>query len=101
MNDFDRKLRVALAWRGKNDSDLAKHIGITPQAVYKFTSGKGLPNSGKLVEMARFLGVSIDYLLSADDVSGQIEDVLNNATPRMTERQRAAIVAAHQEKVKE
>ncbi|MCL5459846.1 helix-turn-helix domain-containing protein, partial [Loigolactobacillus coryniformis] len=82
MTDFSKKLRVALAWRGKNDSELAQHLNITPQAVHKFTSGKGLPNSAKLVEMARFLGVSIDYLLGAEDVSGQIEDVLNNSAPR-------------------
>ena len=98
--DFDKKLRLALAWRNKSGSDLAEHIGVTPQAVQKFTSGKGLPNSGKLMDIARFLNVSIDYLLSADDVSGQVEDVLSHTPPRKTDRQAAiaATVVAHQEK---
>jgi transcriptional regulator with XRE-family HTH domain len=86
--DFARRLRVALAWRGKSGADLARHLDVTPQAVAKFTQGKMMPNSSRLIAIGKFVGASIEYLLGGDDVSGQIEDVLGDAPPRMTERQK-------------
>lgn len=87
QNTLSRKLRMALAWRGKNGSDLARHLGISVQAVHKFTSGKMYPTSGRLMEVCRFLDVSTEYLLGGDDVDGQVEDILGNVLPRKTARQ--------------
>lgn len=86
-NDFPRKLRVALAWRGHTAADLARHMDISPQAVAKYTQGRMLPNSSRLVQMAAFLGVSMDYLVSGDDVTAQIDDVLACVPVRKTARQ--------------
>jgi transcriptional regulator with XRE-family HTH domain len=85
--DFARKLRLALAWRGKTGADLARALDVSPQAVAKFTQGKMMPNSSRLMEIKRFLDVSIDYLISGNDVSGQVEDILSNHPPRVTDRQ--------------
>jgi hypothetical protein len=41
------------------------------------------------MEITRFLSVSVDYLMGGDDVAGQIEDVMNNRPPRMTQKQEA------------
>ena len=84
---FSARLRVAMAWRGKNGRELADELGISNAAVSKFTTSGGYPNSAKLLKISRFLRVSIDYLMSGPDVDGQIEDVLSNMPPRMTERQ--------------
>jgi transcriptional regulator with XRE-family HTH domain len=57
--------------------------------VAKFNAGKMLPSASRLMEITRFLSVSVDYLMGGDDVAGQVEDVMNNRPPRMTQRQEA------------
>jgi hypothetical protein len=47
---------------------------------------KGL-SSSRLVDVARMLDVSMDYLAGGDDVHGQIEDVLKSRHVRLTARQ--------------
>lgn len=83
---FARKLRIALAWRGYTPADMARHMGISPQAVSKYLAGKMLPNSARLLQMVRFLNISMDFLVSGDDVSGQVEDVLASKPVRASER---------------
>lgn len=85
--EFGRNLRVALAWRKINGTELAALVGVTPQAVAKILNGKMMPSSGRLVQISRALSVSIEFLLGGDDVAGQIEDVLTDKPPRKTARQ--------------
>lgn len=86
-NDFGRNLRLALLVRGKTPNELAEHLGVSRMAVHKFTSGKMMPSSARLMQIASFADVSIDYLLGGDDVSGQFDDILRNVPPRKTARQ--------------
>lgn len=84
--NFARRLRVALAWRGKSGADLARHLGVSVQAVAKYTQGKMLPSASRLMQIKDYLGVSVEYLMN-DDASGQIDDVLSDLPPRLTTRQ--------------
>lgn len=42
---------------------LAKELGFTPALFSDWKSGKSMPKSDKLLKIANFFGVSIDYFL--------------------------------------
>lgn len=57
--------RIELALRNKNggnQSELARFIGVSPQAVQKWVSGEAAPKGDNLKKAAEFLGVSAAYL---------------------------------------
>lgn len=49
-----------------NQSDLARQVGVTPQAVQKWESGGG-PRGSRLLKIAQILGVDIEYLIRTPD----------------------------------
>lgn len=58
--------RIALARTGKNmnQSELARALGVSPQAVQSWESGKSQPRGPRLQALAKLLGVSLEYLMS-------------------------------------
>jgi transcriptional regulator with XRE-family HTH domain len=80
-------MRIAMAARDVTQTSLAEAIGVTRAFVSALCKGQKMPSSSRLVEIAKVLGVSIDYLMGGDDVEGQIEDVLKNRVVRKTARQ--------------
>ena len=86
-HEFARNLRTALAFRGKSASALASALGVAPASVHGFRQGRAMPCSSLLLAIANDLKVAVEFLLGGKDVEGQIEDVLQNAPPRMTNRQ--------------
>lgn len=87
MDYFARNLRIAMAARDVSNVGLADAIGVSGAFVSALTKGQKMPSSGRLVEIAKVLLVSVDYLMGGDDVEGQIEDVLRNRIVRKTARQ--------------
>jgi putative transcriptional regulator len=87
LSNFVQNLRVAMAARDVSQTSLAKAIGVSRQHMHGIYHGQKTPSSSRLVDMAKILNVSMDYLLGADDVQGQIEDVLRHRPVRMTARQ--------------
>lgn len=49
---------------GWNQAELAQRLQISPSAVGMYEQGRREPSVDTLVEMARVLGVSVDYLLT-------------------------------------
>jgi SOS-response transcriptional repressor LexA len=47
---------------GGNQSDLARFVAVTPQAVQQWMSGKTVPRGRNLAKVAEFLGVTRAYL---------------------------------------
>jgi transcriptional regulator with XRE-family HTH domain len=87
MDAFNRHLRIAMAARDVTQKGLADAIGVSVAFMSAVCKGQKMPSSSRLVEIAKVLGVSIDYLMGGDDVEGQIEDVLRNRIVRKTARQ--------------
>ena len=87
MDYFARNLRIAMAARDVSNTGLADAIGVSGAFISAITKGQKMPSSGRLVEIAKVLLVSVDYLMGGDDVEGQIEDVLRNRIVRKTARQ--------------
>ncbi len=62
MNDIGKRIAAAREAKGMNQSELARALGVSPQAVQKWESGGG-PKGSRLSEIAAALGVAIEYLL--------------------------------------
>lgn len=52
--------------------ELAKVLGVSPQHISVVENDKRVPSLGFLVKLAEQLGVTIDYLVSANAVKGDI-----------------------------
>jgi phage repressor protein C with HTH and peptisase S24 domain len=61
---------------GGNQSEMARFIGVTPQAVQKWIAGLAEPRGKNLVRAAEFLGISPAELRFGDDAGAQVAAVL-------------------------
>ena len=65
-----RIARLRLA-RTATQERLAKELNVSPQAVSKWENDINYPDISLLPDLARFLGVSVDELLSGASASAQ------------------------------
>ena len=65
------RITAALAAENKKQLDLAKHLNIQPNTISYFCSGTRTPNTLQIIEIAKFLNVSSDYLLGLSDAPTQ------------------------------
>lgn len=61
--NFGEKLQLLRKARGLSQEALAEQLGVTRQAVSKWELGDATPDLENVVALARFFGVSTDYLL--------------------------------------
>lgn len=66
--EFGEKLKALRAERGMTQEQLAGMLYVSRTAVSKWETGGGSPNLDSLQALARLFGVSVDSLLSADEV---------------------------------
>lgn len=66
--EFNEKLQALRKQKGITQEELAEAIYVSRTAVSKWESGRGYPNIDSLKELARFFSVTIDELLSGDEV---------------------------------
>lgn len=57
------RINTALAYRNKKQLELADYLHVQPNIISYFCSGKRTPNTMQIIEIAKFLNVSTDYLL--------------------------------------
>jgi len=64
---FGERLKLARKKAGLSLQALAERVSppVTPQAISKYESGKMMPSSSVLVGLGKALGVSLDFLMSA------------------------------------
>lgn len=60
---FPARLRKLIDDRGTTITAVSKELGISRQAVSQYADGTAQPNVDKLVSIAKFFGVSSDYLV--------------------------------------
>lgn len=63
---FSEKLFKLRTQEGYSQEDLAEKLQVSRQAVSKWEIGSTLPETDKLVSIAKTFDVSIDYLLNDD-----------------------------------
>lgn len=66
--DFSEKLRTLRKQHGLSQEELAHRLGVSRQAVSKWETGQGFPDTDKLLVLSNMFAVSLDYLLKNGDV---------------------------------
>lgn len=66
--EFHEKLQELRRQKGLTQEQLAEHLFVSRAAVSKWESGRGYPNIDSLKAIAAFYSVTIDALLSGEEV---------------------------------
>ena len=66
--EFNKKLQELRKSKNLTQEELAKSLFVSRTAISKWESGRGYPGIDSLREIAKFFSVSLDELLSADEV---------------------------------
>ena len=66
--EFNEKLQELRKQRGLTQEELAEKLYVSRTAISKWESGRGYPNIESLKAIAKFFSVTVDDLLSTDEV---------------------------------
>ena len=66
--EFHEKLQELRKQRGLTQEELAQALYVTRTAVSKWESGRGFPNIDSLKQISAYFAVSVDVLLSGDQL---------------------------------
>lgn len=66
--EFHEKLQELRKRKGLTQEELAQSLYVSRTAISKWESGRGYPNIGSLRDIAAFFAVTVDQLLSTDEV---------------------------------
>ena len=72
--EFNEKLLELRKQKGLTQEELAAALYVSRTAISKWESGRGYPNIDSLRAIAKFFGVTIDELLSTDEVISIAEE---------------------------
>lgn len=78
MSSFGEKIKALRKEKGWSQDEFAVKIGVHGRHIGKYENGHTLPNSESLLQIAKALDVSIDYLLlngqERESASSKIRD---------------------------
>lgn len=63
---LSEKIRALRKKSGLSQDELAERLDVSRQAVSKWELGSAMPTADKLVDIADFFGVSLDYLMRGE-----------------------------------
>lgn len=66
--EFNEKLQELRKQKGITQEELSKALFVSRTAVSKWESGRGYPNIDSLKSIAKFFGITVDELLSGDEL---------------------------------
>lgn len=69
MKNISERLVVAIRQSGHSKGALAAHIGVPQSSVSRWLAGSE-PRSDRLIDIAKFLGVDVNWLLTGDEKKG-------------------------------
>ena len=72
--EFNEKLQNLRKQKGLTQEELAETLYVSRTAISKWESGRGYPSIDSLKEIAKFFSVTIDELLSGDEVLSIAEE---------------------------
>ena len=72
--EFHEKLQQLRKSKGLTQEELAGAIFVSRTAVSKWESGRGYPNIDSLKELSKFFSVTVDELISPDEIITAAED---------------------------
>jgi len=68
MMEFSEKLQELRKQKGLTQEELAESLFVSRTAISKWESGRGYPNIDSLKAISKFFGVTVDELLSGDEL---------------------------------
>lgn len=80
--EFRRRLRLIMQQFG-SVADLAKAVGVSDNAIYKWVSGRGQPSMASLVSLAQAAGVSVEWLATGHGPSAKGRTDLAGVLPSL------------------
>ncbi|KXU38700.1 hypothetical protein AXE65_12385 [Ventosimonas gracilis] len=80
MDTLAKRLARARESKGLNQSELARALGLSPQAIQNWEGGKSNPRGSRLNDVASVLGITVQYLVTGDDAPAPARSVETNAT---------------------
>lgn len=72
--EFNEKLQELRKAKGITQEELAARLYVSRTAISKWESGRGYPNIESLKAIAKFFSVSVDELLSSDEILNIAEE---------------------------
>ena len=84
--DFNEKLRELRKRKGLTQEELAAALYVSRTAISKWESGRGYPNIESLKAIAKLFSVSIDELLSGDELLTLAEEEQREQAARLRDR---------------
>ncbi len=66
--EFNKKIQELRKQKGLTQEELAEALYVSRTAISKWESGRGYPNIDSLKTISKFFGVTIDELLSGDEL---------------------------------
>ena len=78
--EFRRRLRLIMQQFG-SVADLARAVGVSDNAIYKWVSGRGQPSMMSLVNLSKAAGVSVEWLATGRGVPTKPKGELHIAEP--------------------
>lgn len=67
MSNFSERLKELRTEKGLSQSQLAKECGLTNGAIAFWELGKREPKLCAVITLARYFGVSLDYMAGLED----------------------------------
>ena len=81
--DFNEKLQELRKQKGLTQEELAERLFVSRTAVSKWESGRGYPNIDSLKAIAGFFSVTVDQLLSSEELLTAAEDSQKQTVGRL------------------
>lgn len=81
--EFNEKLQQLRKQKALTQEELAKILYVSRTAISKWESGRGCPNIDSLKAISEFFGVSIDELLSGDELLSIAEENIRENKKRV------------------
>ena len=67
MSKFSKRLKELRKEFNLSQDELAKAVGLTHTAIGLWEQGKRVPNFDAVILIAKYFGVSLDYLAGLED----------------------------------
>jgi phage repressor protein C with HTH and peptisase S24 domain len=81
--EFRRRLRLIMQQFG-SVADLARAVGVSDNAIYKWVSGRGQPSMMSLVNLSKAAGVSVEWLATGRGAPSKAKGEHHVAEPAAT-----------------
>ena len=99
MTEFAKVLNSLLDEKGLKKSDLSRELNLPDQTVRNWFGRESLPGVDAALKVAKFLGVSVEYLMTGKDAAFSFRAEPSAPSPSGLERKISMLSAAQKKAV--